>query len=412
MNYLILIDRIELHPGATALCAMELAFSLANEENKIFVLTLGANNSESIEAGVHIQTIKNASYKVRFKKPPNLLYKKAWLLLKKCFYYGLSALRLYDFDLTYNNSTVIKTALQLIDENDIDIVVSFSEPFGTQIVWSRLKQVRSIKWIAYEMDPFALNYNRPKSKEKINRTLEERVLDSADMIVMVNGINEENVRRNHLLHLQNKIVSIPLPGYRFDEALLKRVSIDSGYDVDSTLTLVYTGIFYPKFRNPIALCELLSRVNFDYELHLYGSINEADFKNYPEVLRNCVFYGYKSKQECEKACLDADILIDIQNDIPNQIPSKLLTYMSYGKKILSLYSEVNLIGVAYLENYSNALSVRKDQVKMSSVVEDVNVFCMSPALDVDIEIIRDCLRPYEHETVVDQFKKSVELLMK
>lgn len=407
MVYLFLIDRVQLKPGATALCALELAYSLAESGDEVHVLTLAATESDYKTNDVFFHCLKSPSYKSLYGETPLGFFRRTWMQLCKSFYYGFSLLGLYDFAMLYNSNKTVMAALGLIERFDVETLVSFSEPFGTQLVGSEVKKAKSsIQWVACEMDPFALNYNRPSRKELHNRQLEERTLKNADLIIMVEGINAENIKREHLIEMQHKITEIPLPGFKFDPKVCSSASNSSHFN-GSALNLVYTGFFYPHFRTPEALCKLLSKVSFDYELNLYGSIDPKYFKDYPSVLSKCHFLGHRPKEECDRACQDADVLIDIQNDIPNQIPSKLLSYMSYGKKIISFFSNINTLGIERLKHYPNALCIVKDHADDQKTVDDVDAFCCSSTALIDMAELEESLRPYGHDAVVDRFKDAV-----
>lgn len=415
MNYLFLIDRLEMRPGATAICAYELAKSLTKKGNNVYVLCLGVESKVVEKDGIHLCTVKDSLYKLYYSdSTENSFLNKSIRLANKIASSGPIVFDHFEISMRYNNRALFKTASDVIREHDIGIVVSFSEPFGTQLVGSRLKGLfqDSIKWVAYEMDPFALNYFKQSSSERRRRKLETETLRNSDLIIMATGIERENYRKSHLEDYRNKTLTIPLPGFYLDKKSETFCSsLSSQVEVLQPIRLVYTGVFYSSFRSPAPLCALLSNVSIDYELHLVGDISKKEFKAFPGVLEHCVFYGHMSKDECSDMCKTADVLVDIQNDIPNQIPSKLLSYMSYNKKILSLYSDINTLGIDCLLGYPNSLCINKEQVRDPETIESFQAFCLSPAQCLSQEELGTLLEPHSHDAVVAKFLGATDRII-
>ena len=259
------------------------------------------------------------------------------------------------------------------------------------------------------MDPFALNYTRPIEDREQNEAIERDALRLADLIVFADGIKEENDKQDYLTEYEDKSISLSLPNLKLPPAINDTTHTKSEClkSKGSPIILIYTGMFYHEFREPKPLINILSNANFDYELHLYGSIDRSLFSDYPVVYKHCVFHGRLDKKTCDRACANADILLDVQNDIRNQIPSKLLTYMSLGKPIVSFYSPGAEIGKEYLNEYPLALTIRKDKTTDHTTSDLFNSFCTTKHEIIDRSILNEVLAPYLHENIVKQLEHAI-----
>lgn len=408
--YLLLIDTLSLMPGATCYVSHKVADSLSAEGHNVVILTLGSTNRTYEEAtGTTVKEIKSLTYKTFYginsrSTTADNLFTYLTSRIVQIFFFAIH----HTYMKAYPTKRMLREAIRIVMKaNEKVRVVSFSEPFSTHILGHRLKQRlgEHIVWAAYEMDPYALNYTRPKEEEAANRAFEKEILSNADLLIFANAIKEENDKRGHLIEYDGKSISLPIPGLTLPTSL---ATSGNRSRRQKKVRLIYTGMFYPEFRTPETLITLLEQASFDYELHLYGSIDEKLFLNHEAVYRHCIFHGRCSKQECDEACAEGDVLIDVQNDISNQIPSKLLSYISLGKPIVTFYTAGYEAGIQYLDAYPNALCIEKTLNNLARTSDLFNQFCVTEYEPVSQAIIAKALAPYLHATVMKRLQDAID----
>ena len=68
----------------------------------------------------------------------------------------------------------------------------------------------------------------------------------------------------------------------------------------------------------------------------------------------------KTKEECDNALKNSNIIINIGNQIANQTPSKVFEYISLGKPIINFYNIDNDTSKKVLDKYPLVLNIYKD----------------------------------------------------
>ena len=258
---------------------------------------------------VYINIIKNKFFKSIYKKPDTFLN---WMN---------------------------KTYGQIVSEynpGDFDIILTFSQPFSTNILGKKLKQYFQCKWIAHNSDPWVDNpYNNYNSYlKRINSRLEDECFNYTDQLLFT-SMETALLYKNKYKDFENKIDYI---NHSFDINLYsKKIKVNNNIKI-----IRYIGTFYGK-RSAKPILDVLNSLDKSYQdkfiLEFIGSgkktkilVNQYGFKNVK--VTNAVEYQ-KSLELMEEA--DLLLVIDAQSDQESVFfPSKLADYIGSGVEILGL----------------------------------------------------------------------------
>lgn len=215
-----------------------------------------------------------------------------------------------------------------------DVLITFTMPAAFQVIGSELmKRGIADRWYPIFLDAFV--YNKTMSRLFINKrkNIMKRVLKNATHIFMVEGILEENKKNKYNPEYHNKTTEIYIPMLKeLDYPLKDKQKLKN-------TQLVYAGLFYPKIRNPEKMLDVLSNLDSDNVIKIFGdgcedilSVKRALFPN-----GNLIEYGRITHEQCIKEISNCNILINLGNTITNQMPSKVFEYISFGKPIINFY---------------------------------------------------------------------------
>ena len=249
----------------------------------------------------------------------------------------------------YRNSLFCKktlaAALGLIDRYGIESVLTVSSPFSAHLLGEAIKKKRpSVRWIAYQLDPFANNrYLRRNGIEKRTR-VERRALAAADLVFQLSCVHDECVRDGILSGNEKNIVSLTLPGLRFD-----RTDAESEPSEDGVVG-VYAGNIYDHRIRAVA-SQIAGAADEPVTVHFYGGGTAGMTGD------RLVGHGFVSNGERDRAIAGCDFLLIEGDAAPNQVPSKIISYLKSGRPILHFSLSENDSLSEYLEPYGNYLSL-------------------------------------------------------
>jgi hypothetical protein len=223
-----------------------------------------------------------------------------------------------------------------------DLIYSTALPFSSHVVAARLARATQRPWVGEYRDLFTGNPYSDlwRLRNRLDESIERRVMASASAIVAVTPEMTENLARFH-----GKPSATVLNG--FDPADLAAAPDLSG-ELDRTkVNIVYTGIIYPGRRDPTVLLEALRRLGPDrhrFEVRFYGHSLEpaaeaARRLGVDDVVRIGKPVPYLSSLGLQKA---ADILLLLLWDSPLErgvLTGKIFEYAGAGRPVLSLGCE-------------------------------------------------------------------------
>lgn len=234
----------------------------------------------------------------------------------------------------------------IIQKENIQVVVTTGPPHSMHLIGMKLKEKLGVKWVADFRDPwtgidFYQQLNVSAWADKKHKTLENKVLENADLVIAVG-----NTLKNELIELgaQNcKVITNGFDGDDFND--LKKETDKSG-----KIIITYTGSLNGD-RNPLAFWDALSKLNKKHselknkiKVKLIGTVDYRVKESISNLgLNELVYYvspmPYNQSLQEQK---NADILLLVVNNTPNAkgiLTGKFFEYLSSGNYILAIGPE-------------------------------------------------------------------------
>ena len=220
---------------------------------------------------------------------------------------------------------------RLLRGETFDAILSTSPLDTCHLVALGLQRGRELPWIADFRDPWVDNRfapPRPGWAEKLNRSLERRVVRAASLVTCVS--------EQHRAQLQARYPGLDSEVLEngFDPADFEGLEPVRGED--GQLTLVHTGSFYG-LRTPEALLDALERLPENVRLLLLGGSTEMveEMVQSRRLNGRVVTTGPLPHREALARALGADVLVVVPGD-DGALPGKLYEYAALGKPVLNV----------------------------------------------------------------------------
>ena len=306
----------------------------------------------------------------------------------------------YPDGMKYWHESAFKEASKIMDEEEIDAIISSSWPITCHTIAKDLKEHHDIPWIADLRDLWNLNpyVSHTFIRDYFEKRLELKTFENADALTTTTDLAAETLST---LHPMSRIVPI-LSGYDKDDFkfLEELVSKNDNFsnDFSEKLKFIYAGSLYGGKRDPTYLFEAIRQLEDEGKLdsskisiEFYGDSTGLEEIASRYGLLDIVHIGGKiAHEEVLKKQLNSDVLLLISWDNEKEkmfIPGKIYEYFALKKPVLSIgYKEGSLkdliegtkVGyhVSSLESTKEALLniydefVEKGTVELSS---DINI---------------------------------------
>ena len=227
-------------------------------------------------------------------------------------------------------------ACSIIQEHNIDAVITTGPPHSTHLAGLKLKKKYGIKWIVDFRDPWStIFYNdalfQTRWAKRINQKMEQSVIDACDHLLLV-SVDKEKMSADpkKITFLPNGFDNLDFDTQDFDRQNLK---------LPETFTVCYIGSIAASY--PVAALlkafEIL-RHNIDFKLFFAGNVVEALKSDFSQRLNNYVqFVDYLPHADAINFMKSANLLLLIIPQTANNkfiIPGKLFEYLATGRQIM------------------------------------------------------------------------------
>ena len=349
MNVLFINDAYWPSPNALSFC-IDYISEYLKESDRAFVLSLkkeSLDKDEMMHGDVCVMRVLVPHYTRCVRLHKN--YNKS--LCHKLIFHLVSRWKT-DYAENYRNSLFCKKtfrcALEIIDREKIDAVLTVSSPFSAHLLGEAIKKERpGVRWIVYQLDPFANNRYLRRDKTEKRAAVERRVLGAADRVFQLSCVYRESVRDGVITGDEKNITPLTLPGLNF--AKMPDPHAESPFDAGE-ITGVYTGNIYDQRIKKVA-SELCGAMDEPTSIHFYGKGTHSI------SLDRLVGHGFVSNGERDAAIAGCDCLLIEGDAAPNQVPSKIINYVKSGRPILLFTLAENDSLAEYLEPYENSLTL-------------------------------------------------------
>lgn len=241
------------------------------------------------------------------------------------------------------NSFAFTQCCQIIEQEQIDAVVTTSPPHSTQLIGLKLKEKYGIRWIADLRDPWTdiyyynKLYHTPLAKA-IDKGYEKSVLEKADRVVVVSHAIKRTFEAKGYNLQPGKIAVIP-NGY--DHTDFDKVT----QSPQSVFTISYTGTLSNDYPISGIIDVLASLKNEGYPLLLrfYGSM-PGDIAQIAKMQLgdSLEVYNHITHTEAISRMVESDALLLLIPDVPGNdgiLTGKLFEYLASQKPIIGIGPE-------------------------------------------------------------------------
>lgn len=272
----------------------------------------------------------------------------------------------------------VKKLKKYISEENIDLVITTGPPHSLHLIGKKLKEQLGVKWLADFRDPWtSIDYFHllplTKSARKKHFRMEEKVVRSADSVLMVSNHAQEKYKEFA------KEINVITNGFDTEASLE-----DEAIIIDTKFSITHIGSMNSE-RNPKILWETLSELckedavfAEDLELKLIGKLDDTIWNEEiaPRNFKNVARIPYVPHTEAKKYQRQAQVLLIVVNDYPSakeMIPGKTFECLQAQRPILafapedgdlSAILEETTAGVAI--DFSNKDKVREEILKLYS----------------------------------------------
>jgi glycosyltransferase involved in cell wall biosynthesis len=272
-----------------------------------------------------------------------------------------------------------KTALKLIDEEQIGVVVTTGPPHSTHLIGNELKKRRKIKWIADFRDPWTdiyyyKNLYHSSLAKWYDRKLETKVLNNCDGIITVSHALKELLAKKIRPSLHSKI-SIITNG--FDTSDFQ----DLNPVMNEKFTITYTGTISISYRIEnfvMALASLPDDIKEQMIIRFVGNVPEDiialfhqnGLKNQFEII------GYVPHRQAVNYMAGASVLLMAIPDVPDNnviITGKFFEYLAARRPILVIGPKDSEVDKILQETSAGTLI---DYDDLEKIKEQINEYFM------------------------------------
>lgn len=258
-----------------------------------------------------------------------------------------------------------KTAISIVEENNIDIVVPVYNTIDALMAGMAVKiRISHIRLIPYFLDslcggqkPTFISERSWKSKAK---RWETRVMKTADSAVMMQAAYPWYKSMPETPQYFNKIkfLDLPLLLLKEDNDRIKRKKF-----FENETVFLFAGSMPRNIRSPLPFLEVFETLtNPDYRLCFIGSTEyEQEIKAVQARDSRIQLIGFVTHLEAIEYMKEANYLINLGNKLPYMVPSKIFEYMSACKPIISMQDMEDDPSAIYLQTYPRALILKATQ---------------------------------------------------
>ena len=272
---------------------------------------------------------------------------------------------------------VVKIAVNYINNNKTDYLITTSPPFSLNIIGYKIKSKTNVRWISDYRDPWSDFFQfrkMPMFNYVFNKHLkwEEICLKNADLVIVTApSLKDSYLKINPNTFLINN-------GFeKYNEVNNKGL-----------FNIVYSGVMKSS-QNPVKLWKVISELSKtntsfsdDLNIKLIGDFDESITKNKHLVFLNekVKFFKYVSKTNLYNFLSDSSVflLCDIDDSKGgNLIPGKFYNYLSYkipiiafSKKGTDIYNIVNETSSGKVFGFSNEIELKNHILGLYSDFKD------------------------------------------
>lgn len=287
----------------------------------------------------------------------------------------------------------------LCRKNQYDVVYCHGDPFISHLLAYILKKRFGIPWITYIGDP---RYFGAYSKFKfILKSLEPKCLGYADKII----VNCQETLDGYLQHfpfLEKERFTIITDG--FDRARYETIPAE----LSDKFRIVYTGIFYQRWREPFELFKALEQLNNrKIELVIAGTVSD----NYINFVKDrgldgkVVFLGHQPHRRIVSLQKGASLLLALGWAEGYQIPGKIFEYIASRRPIMVIKKDDNDVASRLIEKHKRGVTIENSAARIAEVIQKLYELWEQGRLKSSFDLSE--LEEFEWSKLTDQLDRAM-----
>jgi glycosyltransferase involved in cell wall biosynthesis len=275
------------------------------------------------------------------------------------------------------NRHALKAASKIIEDNNIDTVITTSPPHSTQLIGLKLKKQSGIQWIADLRDPWTDIYYTGKMFQTIpakwiNRRLESIVLNNADRVIATCNTTRDVFR----LKLQQS------------QSPEKITTITNGFDPDDfvygkivpvNFTVTYLGTFAGNYDIGV-LIRAIDRFQTvgenDITLRFIGKADEKALNGLKGKIRVSVelipYVDHRKAMEYLSASAALLLVIPSDRKSNEMIPGKLFEYLVSRRPVIAIGPAESDAGKILIESGGGRIFDKNDSDVLGDYLIELN----------------------------------------
>lgn len=380
-----------------AIRASKIAKYLGREGWDVYVLTADGIN---LQRGLPVEIDENKILRVSFRKEsssiPEGLKKSSFL--KKFVNFQDRFLKWY--------KKALKTGRVIISEKELSIILSFSPPYPSNLLASKLSKEFNLPWIAEFGDLWSENYYLKRSfpLSIFERLLERRIMKRAVSLISVSELLCSKLRESH----GKEVFLFP---HFFDEE-----DFEEKFTPYEFFTLTYTGHLYPyqnfmTFLNALKLMKeegALENIRVKFFSYNYFEIQEwfKDFSDLPVEINPQIPYRESIREQMSSSALLFFSIKNPEKTTENPIKGKILSYIGSRKPVLVVGEDE---GGEFLERAGigkickNEIEIRETILKWCKEFEEKKKVTMRNSFD---------WKEYSYKNKISELSNYLERFLK
>ena len=280
-----------------------------------------------------------------------------------------------------------RMAKQLHAKHPYDLVISSHEPGVDLLLGLRAQREWGIPWIADLADPLVAPY-RPRWRVRWDKALENRVCHYADAVIVTNKSIATLLADRH--GVPRDRFTLIRQGFDHRWSSVQRLS-PPPWSKDR-LTILFTGTFYPGFRDPGPLLEAMSLVEGVCLVFMGDSGPFGAAMN--QLGERVMNVGKLSHEVCLAWQRQADILLNLGNRQDDQVPGKVYEYLGAARPILHIAASPTDPVPELLKQLGRGCGVSADPDAIAAVIRKLHHFWIMGSLDKTYNLTLDAVQDY------------------
>lgn len=290
-----------------------------------------------------------------------------------------------------------RTACRLHAARRYDLIISSHEPGVDLLLGLRAQRRWRLPWIADLADPLVAPYT-PRWRVPLDRALERRVCERADVLLVTNAPIASCLADRHGVPSEKLLLIRQGFDHRASTPSPQPLPVRGRAEV-KTLTwpadrfvLLYTGTFYPGFREPGPLIAALTQLDevlavFVGDMGPFGPALQA-------LGPRVTLLGKRPHIECLVLQRRATLLVNVGNRQDDQVPGKVYEYLGAGRPILHIAGSPTDPVPGFLEAARHGLGVAADASAIAARIRELHTRWRDGTLDRAFDLSTQSMQDY------------------